>query len=788
MSYKELIAYIASELAPFFEWNKQEGNPEKNLYPVFGIPRSTHIYYLEDESRVPGDISAHIETLSLLDKCSLIHLALRRIKPDGFTKLDIASASPLIQRTWEEASGYKINNMSSSISTRWIPNQESNKLRKSLKIDPSGSSVVLKIDKLIPKLQSYLTDNKSSDKQLAALGKLKWFFSTPTYTDFKNNQSEMIRERVERYKSNLTQEDVEWIQSLPVGVLETANENFKRFKKVSAFEGQKLDTAPTYSKVIFQFNTVEDLVASMTRIPNGFAMCAIKNSNPIDSYFVIAIKNGENLVLLSDSPKYSSPLQAERMNARNSRYAEDRHNDSYLPYELFNIIWFDNGRRTEESSESTALVDPKTNLTIIGTIDNLSIGQILWFSEIVELAYDAFFTQEYTLEPIGITSKDNLLLPSESKNKEQGTSLIANSTAPIIKGSTSRQLTRDKLDSQFPELAKKNHPNKWMQKKYAGQVSDDILYLAEEPEQPLLLAAPSTKNEKINATELVAQNTALKVMSKGTLMTAGEAQSTADFLARVNQTKAIQAIANAEYVKNKDKLEKWVYKKITENMPNLIDDLVSLNHEKFAIAPLMKQEQYEGHGLTTYQLRQVHIGYADFATRYVKKKNELTPLAKALNLFQAGVPYSLCYLCKHYGEEFPLLEPDDCEHRIYLEVSNVFDLINLTGVARKDMPIELQYYGLKPRLGNTILDIHDPLDELENPYNKLVFRFALPLNFDALNARRKKLGLKRLYKTNLPKNYWDKDCPREELDVLIEASSFKGTYTTNTPSFKFHIK
>ncbi|MBE8232114.1 MAG: hypothetical protein HAW67_00150 [Endozoicomonadaceae bacterium] len=350
--------------------------------------------------------------------------------------------------------------------------------------------------------------------------------------------------------------------------------------------------------------------------------------------------------------------------------------------------------------------------------------------------------------------------------KETGTAVVVANQFPELQTLTSKALTRKEMVKHYPELEKHPQPNLWLEKKYAKLVNDDVLYVTADIEEVNLLPVLDKEVKTRTVTTLQSINPVLIPTTK--LMGLAEAQATSHFIARKNQAKAIARIAQDDFDTRKNNLVNWVYRNITKNLPNLIDDLVSFNHKRFQIIgkDAATITDYDGIGLFGSSLRQVHLVNITFEQAYISKKEDQSKLSHYIgDLFHRGEYMNLCYLCSKH-EYFSENQSGDwyCEayNRLILNISNVADIELLTGIERYSLPEELQNYGVTSSGVNTILNLHDPMDSISNPWNKLDFNFSLPISKKALNERRKQLGLGKVTSEHYA-NVWDRNEVGEKL-------------------------
>ncbi|MBE8232499.1 MAG: hypothetical protein HAW67_02100, partial [Endozoicomonadaceae bacterium] len=358
-------------------------------------------------TKIPAYILMHLDTLKLLPKEVLTKTLLERsLTTDNTPKLP--RLLKIVLTLWEQASDSQVHPTGvvsfSFGSGGWTPYDVNKYLKNFLETDPSGAVAAIYLEQSIKDLQSYLESKIISDTQLVALGKLQWIFEQTSYIEFKQDQISQLINKVRPFKAELSTSEIGFIEQLPIFEIEHSTRSFNHYKKLNVCTGEVATQSPVFSKLIFEVASVEELVTKMKHLPTGFALCLVKNSNPADSYFAIAVKNGGNLTILSDVPSYAHPLQEQMMAARNNRYNMERHCE-YLPYELMNLTWEDKGRTCTDESTSKSIIDPSTDIKILGNFNQLSIKQMLWIGHFFELCYERYFISNVVEPTLSLISK-----------------------------------------------------------------------------------------------------------------------------------------------------------------------------------------------------------------------------------------------------------------------------------------------------------------------------------------------------------------------------------------------
>lgn len=506
------------------------------------------------------------------------------------------------------------------------------------------------------------------------------------------------------------------------------------------------------SRLVFAFESIEELITHARRIPIGFSLCVILAPHISDSYFAMVVNTGGRILVLTDKGNYSHPLQESRMRARNDRYNLNRMEGSHFPYDLLDIKWGDNGRKASAGQVGTSLMVSDTGLQVLGNLSDLEDWDLLWLHLFIDQCRDRYFDRQLT-EP-QLATGSMVRLPHKWSE--------SNPQLPVPVEFELKLETRSSVDlnSAFlhtiePKWAERYNPNRWMEERFAAKVPDECLYLPSEAlnsETPLLghsseggreltrtdtKAMPFWEKDKLPSLRLQG----LKVTA---LSTPERVIRDCHFLARHNQTEVISQLVKEDFEERQEAMQRWFYKTAARNLPNLIDDLLALNHERFFVDTPAHQDALKALGkgklvVATGSMVKVVSSYRSIQVRYLPVRKQYAPrrddrelsLAKTLKL----VDYT--YACYHCAVD----QSEEAQLFISLDVSSVFDVMTITGLRLEDIPAELHHRGVETYTGNSILDRIDPLSDIRNPWDKLKLSFVLPVSLKMFKEKRRLLNL-----------------------------------------------
>ena len=536
-----------------------------------------------------------------------------------------------------------------------------------------------------------------------------------------------------------------------------AYHGIERLTRLMICDGPVDDVAKAkVSRLVFAFESIEELITHARRIPTGFSLCVILAPHISDSYFVMVVNTGGRVLVLTDKGNYTHPLQESRMRARNDRYNLNRMGGSHFPYDLLDIKWADNGRRSSSGQTGTALTVSDTGLRVLGQLSDLEDWDLLWLHLFIDQCRDRYFDRKIAEQQLATGSMVRL------PHKWTGSS--ENLPVPVeyelkLDTRTSADLNSQFLHTVEPKWAKNYNPNVWMEERFAANVPDDCLYLPSDAlnsETPLLVLGTDGKRE------LTRRDTAdlpfyekerlpslrLQGMSGTALSTPERVIRDCHFLARHNQVQVIAQLVKEDYESRKEAVQEWFYKAAAKHLPNLIDDLLALNHERVwvdtpahqeALRGLGKGELLKGKGdnvRVLYSSRSIKIRYEPVRKQSIPRRDRAgLSLANTLRLIDYMIDYNYgCYRCAADRRE-------EAQLFISLDVSSVFDLMTVTGLPLEGIPAELRHRGVDTYTGNSILDRIDPLSHIRNPWDGLTLYYNLPVSLKAFKELRRRRGL-----------------------------------------------
>lgn len=608
-------------------------------------------------------------------------------------------------------------------------------------------------------LADILNGNARLQARIDLVQRMNAFFAAPETVAQHENFYRYCEGAIAHYRSH------------PLGDLDDATKRFVRdsgcFVGLDAYHGVNKLTrlmicdGPTgevaearVNQFIFAFLGVEDLISHAMQIPTGFSLCVILAPHISDSYFAMVVRNGQRILLLTDKGNYTHPLQEERMRSRNDRYNLNRIESSHFPYKLLDIVWGDNGRQARKSEGGRELAVSDEGLRVLGSLSDLDNWDLLWLHLFIDQCRHRYFEQQQTEPRLAVGSM--ICLPHKWQPEEPRLP-VPSEFELNLETRTSRELTTAFMHSIESEWKERYNPNIWMEERFADQVPDEALYI---PGGILGNETPLLNHDAGGGLELTLRDTGdidglsylekkklttlkLHALEKTALSTPERVVRDAHFIARTNQVEVIKRLAEKDFHERKGEIERWWYESAAKNVPNIIGDLLALNHCKFHIttdkhkAILRQLGGAEPCASMTQNLR-VKTNYRDISLEYTPVSKQFPPrkeasisLAKIMKLEDYTFGSYRCAV--EQGEEAQLF--------FSLTVSCVLDLMNIAGLPIDQIPPELHHIGTDSYQGNSILDRIDPLAHARSPWDKLNLHFRLPVSLKAFKAYRRKHGL-----------------------------------------------
>ena len=470
-----------------------------------------------------------------------------------------------------------------------------------------------------------------------------------------------------------------------------ALKSFNNLYKYQFTFGKTNSTSMKYVESVYAFWNVNSMVRVLnSSMDYGVALTMIKDPEEMFSYFGFAIKNGENLLFLTDKPQFAHPLQ-KFMTRRPDRYLSDRAYKNHFPYDLLSID-ISNGAKINKGE----VIPYNTNALSIRDIKDLSADEMIWTILMFALIEKNYFIEnnfENQQVYLGdMVHYENTNLPT-----------IANCPILTIKPITSEDVKSDNMvdvwEHKSPQI------NKWLEERY--DIDESCLNLMGHE----ALALPAT------GITVPPRSNKLQVFDPTNFGTEEEITNYRKWLARYNKALLINDKIQEEYKRDEEEIKTWFKKAVHKNADKLLEYVVKsecietfTTYETFSTKPEIVSKNI----LTLHEKDQSFFYPMVRLRQYIDRKDKC--------FFNGGPVGIVADFYPHSPEGLKLLTGCD------------------------DIPEILEHWTKHlPYTGNCILNNIDPMDwKVNNPWLDVSFNIRMYISRTAYNKKRKELGLEPL--------------------------------------------
>jgi len=444
---------------------------------------------------------------------------------------------------------------------------------------------------------------------------------------------------------------------------------------------------------------------------DGVSMAYIRDEKEIThSYFAFVIKNGKNLYLLTDKPKFVHPMQSSYKRCP-GRDMSRRIESNLFPYDtIANIdvsdLW-DSGRygTTERgTSLSTILRDDNGEEKLfetIGTIDKLAQVEAFWFIMMLALIKDKFYDNEAPRLALSYTGAQ-IQHPAIEKTE---TALVVQNSLPSL--SMSRITFADIEDITFSDWYEEHHKSDWNQyiiDRYKDRISEDVLNLVDDENTPLLPDHKGTKKQELCPFDIANE-----------CGTAEELTYRQKWIGRYNYATAIKSYLQEDYDKNCMQ----IYGDIKRRIENRLEDIVVM----FLQNKLVDKKVVSHHTFDrVYDGEETAIGEMQTFEKWwsLDWRCRLSRY-----LFGKTSPYGnkADYRCAITGDAPGVV--------LSVKPNTIHSLCQICGCEVSDLPGFIQHWSeSRHYYGNELLDNIDPVAYVlgKDPFNDMEFSFVIVLS------------------------------------------------------------
>jgi len=643
----------------------------------------------------------------------------------------------------------------------WDQKQEIETLQKMWDLDPSGLTTLMLIR---GSFEEFLRDTKFSaldlilgptdiQETLAPMIAMRGVVEDPDVVELIDSFRTTLKDATEHYGAEFSDDYESWFDD-KLAMAQIRRDALLGVENLECHQFTKGDGATRpmgFNRGIYEFWNINSLLGSMrSQIEPGITLCLIRD--PVDvlsSYFVFAMKNGDNIIILTDRAKVPHPdfnrMSRSRVKGR-SRDFMDRAGKFWLPYDLLDLGASED-QKILYAKARTSLVPFNAKGVRLAEFKDLHPSQMFWLSMMFELINERFWREGRVARQLSYTGE--MVVEPHALVGEHGALVREGHYKPLelapIKAADLKGMHEDKQWQIKP-----SEFNHWMVERYEGGVPDEALNVVGDNKVPQLvdslreqgLLAPDTRDDWEKRVVKRDDGHGVRHLEPTNFGTAEDLDKDRHWAARMNQSRVIQQLAQKEFDKEVEQIRDWYESHVRKREEFLLDAAAKGE----LVLPAWKGETFKDGFLTTIHSER---------NEWIRDIDVLWQTGKVNDVWKMPhTDYS-----KPWGKSISFGGWDGlrdrwlcCERDVRASVVTGITVNCPEAIAAllqmevKDLPWALQhlYHGEPPYHGNPILDRLDPEDwVLKNPWRKLNLHIRIFQSKNALHARRKRLGLPR---------------------------------------------
>ncbi len=623
---------------------------------------------------------------------------------------------------WIAITGIDLNKTSFKLG-KWEIYESTEELNKSRLLDETGLTTWMMLRGLT---EAYLKEESFSAYDLifnngpikSRLQSMHFLYDAledPLVIDLIDSFLNKIRQTAKTYEFKNTQA----LEELLTNKLDLAyirRDALLSMEKFNAYQftqgkGDPLPLGMNY--YVYEFWNVNSLIRALRsqNIP-GVSVVLIRDPQVLHSFFVMAIKNGDTITILTDKEEDAHPA-FKRMSRRPDRLLERRANQHWFPYNLLDLKVSEDGKRLYENQRNS-LVPINVSAVQLTHIQNLSPEQFIWLMLVTDLIKDKYWTNNHHLPELSYTG-EMVVTPEALVGKDSSlvkTGLYKPLELLII---TKNDVTNESLINQWQTTP--TYFKQWMMDRYKKDVPDSVYNVVGEHDPNRLIGEKDSDVQKIETLDTQSFGNKEK-FEKDRLWTA-----------RVNECIVINNLAYDEYKETKQELIDWYKEKIQERIEFFAECAVRGELLSQNFVPKRFLDEDEDHN-EPINLVTRHIGQTFYPSAYI---NDAYGDVK-LGWIGHNRNYYYCVDKPELKASVFCIFTPNCPESLSI----------MLGIDVADLPWQLKnWYGQnEPYSGNSILNRLDPIDwKLQNPWRKMTFQVGICFSKRSFNARLKNLNL-----------------------------------------------
>jgi len=634
---------------------------------------------------------------------------------------------------WVSLTGIDFNEKKTTFrfNDTWSVEDINKELKNSIELDDTGITSVLLFETFFP---VYLSEKSYSMKEILVDG----LQVEHTIAKARDIQTMLLDENVQTIKKDFH----EWVSEalahyhiMNEKTLEMTKDDFKlALLRRDAYQSMKRLTLHTlkkgkptteglqYVKEVHAFWNLHSLihVLEQDKTPSGISINLIQDPVEYSSYFVFAIKNGENIQILTDMPSYLHPLQ-KYMTRRPDRDFSKRSSQHYFPYDLMGFKWDEEGEVYKVNTQTTGIAKYQKKFVQLSTLNELESHSCLWiilmFSLIQEQLVNKPIKEELSYTGVSLISPTvetrDLVLQTPKLE------LLPLKKADVINGA---------LDDIWNREPTGIH--NWLEQRYGDTVSEEVFTLAGN-ELVSTYYHPQEKSVMLVEKSIPKKEGLLELRTTDVHFLGSEiaVHNQQKWVARYNQAVIIDYHTKKEYAERHDTIHKWYEEKVNGNK----EQIMSYVAQGELLLPDFVRE---GFGERESQLENI-LKIVEYEPDWRTHGH--------INLFKKDVDGFLRdYRCFITGKPASIVAK--------FRLRTIEGLMKMTGCSKGEFPDIMQNWSNQETyVGNSILENLDPMEwVVNNPWKKMRLDVNVYLSKSGYNQLRKEAGLK-------PNKFWIKE-------------------------------
>lgn len=454
------------------------------------------------------------------------------------------------------------------------------------------------------------------------------------------------------------------------------------------------------SSDIYMYKNLDALLlCAANNTIDGVSLGYIRNEKMLtDSYFAFIIKNGQNLYLLTDMPKYDNPIQ-NRMSRCPGRNMSNRIESNFFPYQTIadidtSDLWGSGRYGISETSNALTqhIENSKAYRTKIGTFDSLDEQEAFWTVTMLDMIKQDFYI---TVPQYEISYTGSMIQIDQLEDAQHA--LMIRSAFPVME--LPQIQINDTLQMEFEQRKEVDGVNDDLFERYKDQLDTAAFNLIQGTDKFVL--ADEKYSEKLFFGDVKHE---LIAFDRNMCGTKEEILYHQQYIERYNCSKQIQKLLDDDFAKNRNVVVDKIRDLITPQIRDLcklclkgkLKEIIPVQDDEkivMKIKSFSKVEEFEHWYQGSYIGTTFRYGYKDVV------KNDMH-----------------CYFSQKAPGVIFTITP-----------KNLQDLLLLCGCNISELPEQIQNWHNKPDYyGNPILQNVDPLLwNINDPFQKLDFDISV---------------------------------------------------------------